>query len=261
MEIGVIGMGKLGNVLHKVLSKHYSVVGVDKGDDFSVLKDCEVIFNVVNTPSDVEGNFSNKYLINSTNEAKKYMDKCKVYVIVSTVMPGTCEQVSKHLECPVCYNPEFIRLNSIEEDMENPDFVLIGGEDEESCNLIESIYEKITEAPKMLMDLKSAELAKISLNSYITMKISFANTVGRIAKKIGADANQILWAIGLDHRIGNAYFKAGGAYGGPCFPRDNRAFSNVAKPILNYAKLTDLINKQVAKEDGSFSNDKKYQNV
>lgn len=263
MKIGVIGIGKLGSCLLNVLSKDYNTIGVDKDDDFSQLKDRDVIFNVVNTPSLPNGNFSNKYLSKSIEMAKPYMDNCKVFTVVSTVMPGTCEKISNGLESKVVYNPEFIRLNSIVKDMRNPDFVLIGEEDTYSGNIVEEIYRKVLEnnAPIKRMDLVSAELVKISLNSYITMKISFANTVGRIAKDIGANAEQILEAIGNDHRIGSAYFKSGGAYGGPCFPRDNLAFRNVAGDISNYADLTDKINKEVAKELGAFSDDEKYQNV
>jgi UDPglucose 6-dehydrogenase len=263
MKIGVIGVGKLGRCLLEVLSKHYDTVGVDRNDDFSKLKDRDVIFNVVNTPSKPDGNFSNEYLYESIGMAKPHINNCKVFTVVSTVMPGTCEKISRGLESKVCYNPEFIRLKSIKNDMKNPDFVLIGEEDKYSGNIIEGIYKKVLEnnAPIKRMDWKSAELAKISLNSYITMKISFANTIGRIAKRIGADAEQILDAMGNDHRIGSAYFKSGGAYGGPCFPRDNRAFRNVAENILNYADLTDKINKEVANESGAFSEDEKYQNV
>ncbi len=270
MKIGVIGLGKLGSCLAEVLAEHNKVVGVDKytkwidnittSTSFSILKDCEVVFNIVNTPSLSNGDFSNEYLFESIKQAKGYLN-CKVFVVVSTVMPGTCEQVSKMLDCKVCYNPAFIRLNSIIEDMKDPDFVLIGEEDKKSGKILEKIHKQINNAPVKHMSLKSAELAKIALNSYITMKITFANVIGQISKQIGTDAEQILNAIGQDHRIGTSYFKFGGAYGGPCFPRDNKAFSNVAGNIINYAQLTDKINKRVAKESGPFSDDERYKNV
>ena len=273
MKIGVIGLGKLGSVLAEVLSEYNEVVGVDlkwryiknieNKRDSSILEDCEVVFNVVNTPSLPNGDFDDSILFKSTEQAIPYLKKCKVYVVVSTVMPGTCRSLKIILPdtCKVCYNPEFIRLNSIKEDMKNPDFVLIGEEDNTSGNIVERIYRKIVyDAPTKRMSWESAELAKIALNSYITTKITFANVIGQMAKKIGADAESILDAIGTDHRIGTSYFKSGGAYGGPCFPRDNIAFSNIAGDILNYAKLTDKINKIVAKE-GYFSDEKRYQNV
>ena len=270
MKIGIIGLGKLGSCLAEVLAEHYEVMGVDRyakgiknittSTSFSILKGCKVVFNVVNTPSLSNGDFNNEYLFESINQAKPYLN-CKVFVVVSTVMPGTCEEVSKMLDCKICYNPEFIRLDSIIEDMKNPDFVLIGEEDKKSGKILERIYKKFTDAPMKHMSCKSAEFAKIVLNSYITMKITFANTIGLISKQIGTDAEKILDAVGQDHRIGTSYFKSGGAYGGPCFPRDNIAFSNIAKGILNYAKVTDKINKKVAKEFGAFSDDERYQNV
>ena len=270
MKIGIIGLGRLGSCLAQVLAEHNEVVGVDKytkwidgiatSTSFSILKDCEIVFNVVNTPSLSNGDFSNEILFNSINQAKDYLN-CKVFVIVSTVMPGTCEQVSKMLNCSVCYNPEFIRLNSIIDDMKNPDFVLVGEKDKESGKILENIYKEFVGAPIKHMSLKSAELAKIALNSYITMKITFANIIGQISKQIGADAEQILDTIGQDHRIGTSYFKSGGAYGGPCFPRDNIAFSNVAGNILNYAQLTDKINKQISKDVGFFSDDERYRSL
>ena len=265
MKIGVIGLGRLGSVLAEVLAEHNEVVGVDKDDDFSVLKDCEVVFNVVNTPSKENGNFDDSILFESTSWAVSHLKKCKVYVVVCTVMPGTCRNLKIILpDCKVCYNPEFIRLNSIKKDMKNPDFVLIGEEDKESGEIIEKIYRQFVNNFALgkikRMSWESAELAKITLNSYITMKITFANILGQIAKKIGADATQILDAIGQDYRIGTSYFKHGGAYGGPCFPRDNIAFSNVAGDIKNYALLTDEINKIVAAE-GYFSDEERYMNI
>ena len=141
MKIGVIGLGKLGSILAKVMAKHYHTVGFDivkrniKGVDTSInpeiLIDCDIIFNVVNTPSLPNGDFDNSYLYESIVLTKPYLN-CKIFVVTSTVMPGTCNEVQKLVDCDVCYNPEFIRLTSIEEDMENPDFILIGGELEPS---------------------------------------------------------------------------------------------------------------------------------
>ena len=261
----------MGSCFAQVLAEDNEVVGVDPlrkiisgvttTMDFSILKDCEVVFNVVNTPSKPDGTFDNKYLYQSIEQAKGYLN-CKVFVIVSTVMPGTCEKVRKMLKCKVCYNPEFIRLNSIIEDMKNPDFVLIGEEDKQSGDLVEKIYRKFcNDAPIKRMDWKSAEIAKMALNSYITMKISFANVLDEICDRVGGDAKLITDAIGEDRRIGKEYFNPGGAYGGPCFPRDNRAFAVVAGEILNYSTLTDKINEHQSERIGFFSKDKRYRSL
>ncbi len=283
MKIGVIGLGKLGMCLAGVLAQNHDVYGVDivqmnpkdnedknlqtmnlerlvTSTDFSTLKDCEIIFDVANTPSEPDGGFSNKHLYDSIRKAKPYING-KLFVINSTVMPGSCEEIRRELPCDICYNPEFIRLGHIVSDMQNPDFVLIGEETKQAGDLLEGIYREFTNAPIKRMDLRSAELAKIALNSYITMKINFANILGEICAKKGGNAKLITDAIGTDSRIGKKYLNPGGAFGGPCFPRDNRAFARYAGEILNYASLTDEINKHIAKTIGYFDKRKKYQNV
>src|SRR5207253_8701746 len=90
------------------------------------------------------------------------------------------------------------------------------------------------------MSVNSAELAKISLNSYITMKISFTNQLRMIAEQYAdTDIHQILDAIGADSRIGKKYLRAGLSYGGPCFPRDNRLVSYAARQVGLTAALAD----------------------
>ena len=281
-KIGIIGLGKLGFCLADVMWKHFgNVIGIDlkeveppnepwienkfyRSTNFSDLKDREIIFCVVPTPSLKNGDFTNEYVIRAIKRAKEYMQKCRIFVLVSTVMPGSCRKIKRHLgKIKLVYNPEFIRLGDVVEGIERPDFVLIGEEDKESGREIKRIYRKICGVwtPIKRMDWKSAELTKLSLNSYVTMKISFANVIGEISKKLGTDAEKILDAIGEDSRIGQKYFKSGGAYGGPCFPRDNKAFSRVAGKILNYSELTDKINKHIAKEVGYFDKRESYQNV
>jgi len=284
MKISVIGLGQLGLPLAGVLAQYYDVNGVDlkpvkvednedrelqkmdlgrlvTSTDFSTIKGSDIVFNIVPTPSLEDGTFSNEYLFDAINQAKPYLDDSKLLVVTSTVMPGTCEKLDKELECDVCYNPEFIRLGHVVEDMRNPDFVLIGEGNKRGGDLLEKVYEDITEAPIKRMDLRSAELAKIALNSYITMKISFANIIGEIAERDGLDAKAITDAIGEDRRIGKEYFEPTGAYGGPCFPRDNIAFSRVAGGIPNYSKLTDQINKHQAHLRGFHSKQTRYRNI
>ena len=266
MKIGLIGMGKLGYCLAAVLGTKYEVVGVDKIEplipeepmlreyleksnlkigNYKDLRGCEVIFCVVPTPSKKDGKFSDKHIKEAIKLAKPYMGKCKLFNVVSTVMPGTCEKLKKLLPktTAITYNPEFIALGNIIKGMINPDFVLIGGDN--SGDLLEEIYiELLGQVIIKRMDLKSAELAKISLNSYITMKITFANILGQIGDKIGADANKVCDAIGMDHRIGTSYLCPGSPYGGPCFPRDNRAFGQVCPDVKTFAEKTDFLNKQ-----------------
>src|SRR5208283_3732204 len=96
------------------------------------------------------------------------------------------------------------------------------------------------------MSLVSAELTKMSLNSYITMKISFTNQLRMIAERFPkADIHTVLDAIGSDSRIGKKYLRAGLSYGGPCFPRDNRLVAYIARQVglaAPLAEATDAVN-------------------
>ena len=98
------------------------------------------------------------------------------------------------------------------------------------------------------MNLVNAELTKITVNTFITTKISFVNMVSELCDHLpGADVDEVAGAVGLDSRIGKKYFKGGLGYGGPCFPRDNIAFTSLAKTFnvdATIALATDQINER-----------------
>ena len=156
-------------------------------------------------------------------------EETKYLVISCNVNPGYSDTVQQKLECHnciVCYNPEWIAQGSIIHDQMFPDVVVIGSNDETASNIIEKIYKASCQSDPFFshMDRLSAELTKVCLNCYLTAKISLANMIGDLAVKVGGDPEKILETIGHDKRIGPKYIKYGYGYGGPCFPRDTRAF-------------------------------------
>lgn len=263
MKIGIIGLGKLGLPWALLLNEYFDVKGVDlnnetvekikKGEspikepgvqellnkknlfvssDYSYLQDREIIMIILPTPSQEDGTFNNEYIKNSITEIKKNCTKLELTVINSTVMPNSCESFGLG---NICYNPHFIALGSVLQDLKNPDFVLIGESNRRSGDTLEMIYGKIHGKKIYRMSLVSAEISKIALNSYITMKINFANNLSTIAEKYQANQDDIAQAIGSDRRVGHYYLRGGLPYGGPCFPRDNRAFFHLGDsyiPIL-----------------------------
>ena len=154
----------------------------------------------------------------------------------------------------VCYNPEFIALGSVIHDFLNPDLVLIGESSQAAGDKLEKIYNMVCDNKPHIsrMSIVSAEITKISLNSFVTMKISFANTLADLCESIpNASIDDITKALGADKRISPYYLKGGLSFGGPCFPRDNRAFSAFAKAhgmdaIL--ATATDTVNERHAQQ-------------
>jgi UDPglucose 6-dehydrogenase len=217
-----------------------------------------VSFIVVATPSLADGSFSNEYLekaLHNIGEALKKKKEYHLVVVTSTVMPQTTDKVVKFLlekiSGKICgkgfglaYNPEFIALGSVIHDFLNPDFILIGEANKKDGDILEEIYEDTCEnKPRFArMSLLNAEITKIALNCYITTKITFANSLAAICERVkGADAGVITKALGLDTRVGSKYIKPGLGYGGPCFPRDNIAFSAFARRLEIKAKLTEMI--------------------
>jgi len=158
----------------------------------------------------------------------------KHLVICTNVNPGYSDTIYGRLEnlnWQVSFNPETIAQGSILKDQEYPDCVYVGSDTPElAAEIIKTYHNMCINTPSIhIMDRLSAELTKISLNCYLTCKISFANMVGDLATKIGANADKVLAAVGSDSRINNKFFRYGFGWGGPCFPRDTRAFIKLAQ--------------------------------
>lgn len=219
-----------------------------------VLKDdCKLLFIMVATPSKQDGSYDHSQIDRIAGTLINFgrRDERIDIVIGCTVMPGYCSQLAETLRpynYTVSYNPEFIAQGSIIRDQLYADQVLIGEADETIGDAIEGIYKKLCRSSPTIcrMDPLSAEICKLATNCYLTMKISFANSIGDMAKTAGADEQKILAAIGADSRIGSKYLSYGFGFGGPCFPRDNRALLLAAKKLnmeLPLSEATDKINK------------------
>jgi UDPglucose 6-dehydrogenase len=230
--------------------------------DLAAAADADVSILLVPTPSDDRGAFSNERVLAAVDELGRGLaerDDYHVVVVASTVMPGSCDaEIRPALErasgrrvgdtLGLCYSPEFIALGSVIRDMLEPDMVLIGESDPRAGDVLERLYAGVCEndPPFRRMSLVNAELTKIAVNTYVTMKISYANALADMCERLpGADVEAVTDALGLDTRIGAKYLRGAISYGGPCFPRDNKAFGVLARdlgaePLL--AEATDAVN-------------------
>jgi UDPglucose 6-dehydrogenase len=230
------------------------------------IQESELTFVIVPTPSDERGAFSLQYAAYAFREIGKALAQKKGYhtvVLTSTVLPGATryglipvlERFSGKKcgkDFGVCYSPEFVALGSVIRDFLNPDFLLLGEYDDRAGQHLADCYKDIVSnnAHPARMSLENAELAKISVNAYVTTKITFANMIAEICSRIpGGDPDVVSNAIGLDTRIGRKYLTGGLGYGGPCFPRDNVALGFFAQAVGARAalpKTTDELNRGVA---------------
>lgn len=222
-------------------------------------QESDMSFLIVPTPSNAAGEFVNTYLesaIQSIVENSKVSDH--VICVVSTVMPGTCEYFEKEFipskinksktKFRLAYSPEFVALGTVIDNMQLPDMVLIGvSEENVASTLLPILISFVLNNPQIkVMSLASAEIAKISVNTFVTAKISYANMIAELSDKIpGANKYDILEALGADTRIGVKYLNPGLGFGGPCFPRDNKAFAKIGDSLnvdTELAKATHSIN-------------------
>ena len=210
------------------------------------------IFVMVATPSLPDGGYDHSQVERVVERLVALADPKapRNLYIGCTTMPGYCSELGKRLApfgYTVSYNPEFIAQGDIIKNQLRPDQVLIGEADERVGDRLQSIYERmvLNRPVYCRMDPLSAEIAKLATNCFLTTKISFANSIGDLALKAGAQPDKILSAIGADSRIGPKYLGYGFGFGGPCFPRDNRAlgkFGDMVDYPLIISKATDQVN-------------------
>jgi len=287
MKVGIFGLGRLGLPMLAVYAKAGNqVFGYDKlphvvacleqGDLppgicepglAELLKDtrenyavttnsravvdmAEIIFIVVPTPSEPDGGFSNKYVLEVCRTIGEAMtkDRKQLIVLVSTVMPGACDGVivpalerysrlTVEEDFAFCYAPEFVALGSVIDNMLHPDFLLIGCNNVQDRVTLLLFYATVFQSAGMIpltcgMSCLDAEIAKLSLNAYLTTKIAFANQTAGMCEKIPrADAAVILETIGHDSRIGGKFLKPTGPPSGPCLPRDSSALIRAAEKV------------------------------
>ena len=232
-------------------------------DNRQVVRECDLIYTLVPTPSLEDGSYDVSAVWQVVNDIKDEMENFantpKNFVVGCTTNPGDCQNFSKVLprSVRIFYNPEFIAQGSIVNDLRKADMVLLGhdcfDERDQVISDITKLYQKIqtTRAIVCTMSLTAAEITKIAVNCFLTTKISYANMLGDVLHQAGCgdEITSVLGAIGSDSRVGRKYLGYGYGYGGPCLPRDNRAFAHFAKTAgmeYNLGFVTDGINNEHA---------------
>lgn len=199
-----------------------------------------ISFVIVPTPSNTLGGFSLRYVLEACDvigQAIRTKKGHHVVSLVSTVLPGS----SDHIIIPrleqasgrkigqglgYCYNPSFIALGEIVKGMERPDYILIGETDQATGDLVLAAHRAMIDdkTPIARMRPIEAEITKLASNTHETMRVSFANMLLAACSEIpGANVDRVTEA--LSHRMGKRFFKGAIPFGGPCWPRDNKALA------------------------------------
>jgi UDPglucose 6-dehydrogenase len=245
-----------------------SLVATDSHE--RAIRETDVTYALVATPSNDDGHFLNTFLEQAfrslagslAGDSKPY----HLFVVGSTVTPCAVEDVLIPLieSCSgrklsegfgICYVPEFVALGAVVKGFCRPDLVIIGESDKRAGRRVEAIHRKICKNSPAIrhMSIRNAEIAKVALNVFLTVKISFGNTIANLCERIpGADPDVIADAIGCDRRISPYYLRGGLSYGGPCFPRDTRALAALSRDHGYSPILVDAAEKVNAFQDEHF---------
>lgn len=253
MIVNVIGVGKLGLAYAAFISSRgHKVICTDKSEtliasykrgeyltnepgvvelaqkypmEFSTeISEADLSIILVNTPTSYAG-YDHSILESVLMNVKGPV------IVTCTVQPGFCDRYSDKL----IYNPLFVQIGNVIANLEAVTDVLIGDPSRSLGDFYKSLYGP--DVNLHYMSYMEAEVAKLALNSFITTKISFANMIGDALRRVGQPADAVLNFIGSDGRVGSKCLKYGWGYGGPCFPRDNRALSTFLRESGSYDYL------------------------
>ncbi len=200
------------------------------------LKDVEIAFIAVGTPSGVEGEADMQYVRSAAEAIADLVDQPIIIVNKSTVPVGTGDWVheiitkkreGKPLEFSVVSNPEFLREGSAINDFMEPDRVVLGSENSEAAQKVAKLYAPLR-CPIQITDIRTAEMIKYASNAFLATRISFINEIANMCEELGADVKEVAFGMGLDKRIGHAFLDAGLGWGGSCFPKDVKALAHMA---------------------------------
>ena len=214
-----------------------------------------VCYIAVGTPQGEDGSADLKYVYQVAESIGESINEYKVIVDKSTVPVGTADKVTEiiksktNIEFDVVSNPEFLKQGAAVDDFLKPDRVIIGSNSKKATDIMQELYAPFlrTGNPVIVMDVKSAEMTKYAANSFLAVKISYANEIANICEKVGADAEMVRIGMCSDKRIGTQFLFPGLGYGGSCFPKDVKALIKTAKDFNCDSSLlesADIVNKK-----------------
>ncbi|MGF2617991.1 UDP-glucose/GDP-mannose dehydrogenase family protein [Rossellomorea vietnamensis] len=198
----------------------------------------ECIFIAVGTPENPDGTANLDYVKSVLAKIAENITSDTILIIKSTVPVGTNEwaerfineSVDPSIKVELVSNPEFLREGSAIQDTFHGDRIVIGSTSKAAGDTVESIYSSF-DIPVIRTDTKSAEMIKYASNVFLATKVSFINEIANLCEKTGADVEQVAAGMGMDHRIGPHFLRAGIGYGGSCFPKDTKALIKLAEQV------------------------------
>ena len=201
------------------------------------LAQCKLIFIAIGTPDDEQGHADLSGIMGIAEQIGKHLQGYRVIITKSTVPVGTADKIKERIckytkqEFDLVSNPEFLREGHAVTDFMQPERIVVGVDTQKGKEMLAQLYYPFIKnnTPIFFMSVRSAELLKYACNSFLALKISFANEMAKLCDILGADYTDVHLGLGSDKRIGAEFLSAGIGYGGSCFPKDVRALAKTAE--------------------------------
>ncbi len=193
----------------------------------------DLVFLCLPTPERPDGRANLEFVESVIDELATELDESALFVVKSTVPPGTVASLAKRLadlgsSAGIVSHPEFLREGRAVDDFMQPDRIVIGAFEGDDAVKVADLYKDV-ESRVIITDPTSAEMIKYASNSYLAARLTFVNSLANVCEAVGADIVDVIQGLGSDHRIGPHFLQPGPGYGGSCFPKDTSALIAVAE--------------------------------
>ena len=254
MIIGIIGQGFVGGAVYHKFKNFYNVLTFDldeskcNSSESELIEKSEVIFVCLPTPMNTDGS-CNTDIVESVIKKINDNSKGKIVVIKSTIPPGTTNNLnSKYENVIVSFNPEFLTERNAIEDYENQNRIILGGPRPATTKLKQVFSKVFPKAEIIKTDSTHAEMVKYLINTFLSVKVSFANEIYQLCNKLNIDYDKVVEYAIHDERLGNSHWSVPGhdgdfGFGGHCFPKDLLALISLTNELGTLNNVLDATKK------------------
>jgi len=245
MKIGIIGQGFVGNAVYQKFKNFYDVKTFDldaskcNSTEDEVIKSSKIIFVCLPTPMNPDGSCNISIVENVIKKINNKV-KGKIVVIKSTIIPGTTYKLNKkYKNNSICFNPEFLTERNAVDDYNNQDRIILGGP-RNSTSVLKQVFSVVFPSANIIKtDSSYAEMVKYVANTFLSVKVSFANEIYHLCKKLKLDYDKIIEYAKYDERLGKSHWSVPGpdgdfGFGGHCFPKDLQAIIQLSKKVKSH---------------------------
>lgn len=227
--IGIVGQGFVGNAVYQKFKNYYEVLTFDLDEvkcnsTFREVCECDYVFVCLPTPMNQDGSCNTNIVQNVIQDIDN-VGKTKGIVVKSTIPPGTTERWNQNYNTNIVFNPEFLTERNAVDDYENQNRIILGGPRPTTTEL-KGIFSRVFPMADIIKtDSTHAEMVKYVTNTFLSVKVSFANEMYELSNKLGIDYDKVIEYATYDDRLGKSHWSVPGpdgdfGFGGHCFPKD-----------------------------------------